>query len=81
MNLRPIGTRFKVTYPPFPSSTVWMATEYECEVVDHVKTARFIGDKEGPLAEKIKIVSCREVLPDHISLNADGSMTVQVPSC
>jgi len=29
--LRPIDTRFKVTYPPSKSSTDWMAIEYECD--------------------------------------------------
>lgn len=74
--LRPIGTRFKVTYPPSKSSTDWMAIEYECEVVAHVKTARFIGDTDGPMAEEIRFLSYRKVLPDYITLNADGSMTV-----
>jgi len=58
MTLRPIGTRFKMAYPPSKSSTSLMAAEYECEVVDHVKTACFLGDTEGPMAEKIKFLSC-----------------------
>lgn len=74
--LRPIGTRFKMTCSPSKSSTGWMATEYECEVVSHIKTARYPGDTEGSMAEEIRFLSYRNVLPDYITINADGSMTV-----
>lgn len=75
-DLRPIGTRFTEVYQPPKNSTELMAIECEYEVVAHVKTARFLGDTEGPMAERLKIISRREVLPESVSLNDDGSMTV-----
>lgn len=54
--LRPIGTRFWVHYPPDPWSTDPYSHDRLYEVVGHVKTARFLGDKDGPMGEEIKII-------------------------
>lgn len=62
--LRPIGTQFIVSYPPCINSTDPYGHEILYEVAAHVKIARFLGDKEGPMAEEWNAIKVTEILPE-----------------
>ena len=61
--LRSIGTRFWKHYPPSETSTDLHSHDHLCEVTAHVKTARFLGDKDGPMAEEYKVIQIVTGLP------------------
>lgn len=60
--LRPIGTEFEITYPPCEYSTICETKVIRYRVTNHVKVARFIGDKEGILAESIEAISIQKFI-------------------
>ena len=61
--LRPIGTRFWIHYPKSENSTDPHSHDHLCEVVAHAQTVRFIGDKDGPMAEEYKTIQIVEGIP------------------
>ena len=62
--LRPIGTRFVQHFPPDINSTNPYAHDITYEVVKHVQAARFYGDKDGYMAEEVRVIDVMEVEPE-----------------
>jgi hypothetical protein len=62
--LRPIGTRFTEYFPPSENCTDPYGHKHTFEVVGHVKVSRFLGDKEGVMAEEIKTIDVEKVQPE-----------------
>lgn len=58
--LRPIGTEFWIEYPPAHDSTDCKGRRIKYRVVAHTKSARFVGDEKGILAEEIKPIEIEE---------------------
>lgn len=52
MGLKPIGSEFWYECPPSEYSTDLIGVRIKYKVVEHVRVARFWGDKEGVLAER-----------------------------
>lgn len=60
MTLRPIGTIFKTEYPPTEGATNSVFTIVTYKIVDHIKVARFLGDKEGYMTEQLDVINIEE---------------------